>query len=46
MLVQRLSLIEAPNYKEVTDQSAIVTFSIKDNINYENTSLLAWTTTP
>lgn len=42
-----LSNFEAnSNYKDVIDQTVIVTFPIIDNSRFNNTSFLAWTTTP
>lgn len=42
-----LSNFEAnSNYKDVIDQTATVTFPIINNSNFNNTSFLAWTTTP
>ncbi len=42
-----LSNFEAnSNYKEVIDMSATVTFPIINNERFNNTSFLAWTTTP
>jgi isoleucyl-tRNA synthetase len=42
-----LSNFEAnSNYKEVIDQSATVTFPIVNDDRFNNTSFLAWTTTP